>query len=110
MFRQGRLLRIFVDEKDRHGMEPLYTAIVEFLRARGIAGATAFRGVEGYGNHKEIHAARLLSWVPNRPIVIEVVDDAAAIDAILPALQELVGEGLITLEAAEYLQLRRART
>jgi PII-like signaling protein len=109
-FKQGRLLRIFIDENDRHGVEPMYTAVVEFLRAKTVAGATVFRGIEGYGAHHEIHVAKVFSWIPNLPILIEVVDDAEKIDAILPELEALIGEGLVTLEAAEYLQLRRERS
>lgn len=106
-FRQGRLLRIFIDENDRRGVQPMYTAVVEFLRSKRVAGATVFRGIEGYGSHHEIHIAKVFSWIPNLPILIEVVDDAEKLNAILPELEELVGEGLLTLEAAEYLLLRR---
>ncbi|HZY98864.1 MAG TPA: DUF190 domain-containing protein [Candidatus Baltobacteraceae bacterium] len=109
-FKQGRLLRIFIDESDRHGVQPMYTAIVEFLRAKNLAGATVFRGIEGYGSHQQIHVAKVLSWIPNLPILIEVVDDAEKIDAILPELEALIGEGLVTLEAAEYLRLGRERS
>ena len=106
-FKQGRLLRIFVDEHDRHGMQPMYTAVVELLRSRHMAGATVFRGIEGYGQHQEIHLAKIFSWLPNLPVLIEVVDDAEKIAQILPDLEALVGEGLVTLEAAEYLRLSR---
>jgi PII-like signaling protein len=106
-FRTGRLLRVFVDENDRRGVQPLYTAIVELLRRRGIAGATVFRGIEGYGSHQEIHTARPWAWIPNRPVLIEVVDDVEKIEAILSEIEAIVGEGLVTLEAAEYLQLRK---
>jgi PII-like signaling protein len=108
-FKQGRLLRIFIDENDRHGIQPMYTAVVEFLRAKNVAGATVFRGIEGYGSHQQIHVAKVFSWIPNLPILIEVVDDADKIDAILPELETLIREGLITLEAAEYLLLRKHR-
>jgi PII-like signaling protein len=103
-FRDGKLLRIFVDENDRAGTQPLYTAIVEFLRKSGIAGATVFRGIEGFGSSHEIHMAKVFSWLPNLPIVIEVVDEAGAIEALLPQLRAMIGEGLITLEAAQYLR------
>lgn len=106
-FRAGKLLRIFVDENDRAGAQPLYTAIVEVLRKRGIAGATVFRGIEGFGSHQKIHLARVFSWVPNLPIVIEVVEDAGTIEALLPELRKMIGEGLITLEAAQYLRLSK---
>ena len=107
-FKQGRLLRIFVDEHDRHGVQPMYTAVVELLRAKHMAGATVFRGIEGYGQHQEIHLSKIFSWLPNLPVLIEVVDDADKIDRILPDLEALVGEGLVTIEAAEYLRLSRA--
>lgn len=106
-FQTGKLMRIFVDECDRHGVQPLYTALVEFLRKKGIAGATVFRGIEGFGGHQEIHIARVFSWLPNLPILIEVVEDEDKIAAILPALEEMIGEGLVTIEAAEYLRLSR---
>jgi PII-like signaling protein len=106
-FRQGRLLRIFIDETDRHGIQPMYTAVVEFLRSKHIAGATVFRGIEGFGSHHEIHIAKVFSWIPNLPILIEVVDEAEKIDEILPELEGLIGEGLVTLEAAQYLRLTR---
>jgi PII-like signaling protein len=106
-FRDGKLLRIFLDENDRMGAQPLYTAIVELLRKRGIAGATVFRGIEGFGGRHEIHVAKVFSWVPNLPIVIEVVEDASAIEALLPELQKMIGDGLITIEAAQYLRISK---
>ena len=106
-FKQGRLMRIFVDEHDRHGIEPMYTAIVELLRSKHMAGATVFRGIEGYGQHQQVHLAKVFSWQPNLPIVIEVVDDAEKIEGILPELEAFIGEGLVTIEAAEYLSLSR---
>ncbi|MGA8841329.1 MAG: DUF190 domain-containing protein [Candidatus Aquilonibacter sp.] len=106
-FKKGQLLRIFVDEADRHGLQPMYTAVVELLRTKHIAGATVFRGIEGYGQHDQIHIARVFSWLPNLPILIEVVDDKDKIDQILPDLEQLVGEGLVTVEAADYLRLSR---
>ena len=99
------MLRIFVDERDRAGAQPLYTAVVEMLRKKGVAGATVFRGIEGFGSHHEIHVAKPLSWVPNLPVVIEVVDEWNVIEALLPELRALIGDGLLTVEAAQYLRL-----
>jgi len=104
-FRDGKLLRIFVDETDRRGLQPAYTAIVEFLRKRGVAGATVFRGIEGFGGHGQVHVASVLSWLPNLPILIEVVDDWSALEPLLGDLRALVGEGLLTVEAAQYLRI-----
>jgi hypothetical protein len=104
-FRDGKLLRIFLDERDRSGVQPTYTAVVEFLRKTGVAGATVFRGIEGFGGHHRMHVARVFSWSPNLPILIEVVDDWSVLEPLLPQLESMVGEGLITIEAAQYLRL-----
>lgn len=108
-FQDGKLLRIFVDEQDRAGMQPLYTAVVELLRRKGVAGATVFRGIEGFGSRQQIHVAKLFSWIPNLPVLIEVVDDWSVIEPLLPELQALVGDGLMTVEAAQYLRLSKGR-
>jgi len=98
----GRLLRIFVAEDDRwHGM-PLYVAIVDRLRREGVAGASVFRGEGGFGTHREIHAAKLFALAQKLPVVIEAVDDAATLERVLPAIEEMVAEGLVTLERVEY--------
>ncbi len=107
-FVPGKLLRIFVDEADRVGMQPTYCAVVEFLRSRGIAGATVFRGIEGYGSHNEVHVARVFAWAQNMPILIEVVDDWEKLEPLIGELRELIGEGLLTVEAADYLRLTSA--
>lgn len=107
-FQDGKLLRVFVDESDRAGIQPLYIAIVEFLRKHDVAGATVFRGIEGFGSHHEIHMAKVFSWIPNLPILIEVVEDSDVIESLLPKLETMVGEGLITVEAAQYLRLSKA--
>lgn len=104
-FRDGKLLRVFVDENDRAGAQPLYTAIVELLRKKGVAGATVFRGIEGFGSHREIHMSRIFSWVPNLPVVIEVVDEWSVLEPLLPEIHAMIGDGLITVEAARYLRL-----
>jgi PII-like signaling protein len=99
------LLRVFIDERDRAGAQPLYTAVVELLRERGAAGATVFRGIEGFGSRHQLHVAKAFAWVPDLPIVVEVVDDRHVIEALLPELRALVRGGLITLEAAQYLRI-----
>lgn len=104
-FREGKLLRIFVDENDRAGAQPLYVAVVELLRKKGVAGATVFRGIEGFGSHQQIHVAKAFSWSANLPVLIEVVDDWNALEPVLPELQTLIGDGLLTVEAAQYLRL-----
>ena len=107
-FQNGKMMRIFVDERDRRGVQPLYTAIVEFLRKRGIAGATVLRGIEGFGANQEIHVAKPFSPTPNSPVLIEVVDEEEKVRALIPELEAMIGEGLITVENISYLRLQRS--
>lgn len=105
----GKLLRIFVGEDDEHDGRPLYEAIVELLRREGLAGATVFRGIMGFGRSSVVHTAKVLRLSEDLPIVIECVDRAANIERVLPALDELITEGLVTIEKAE-VHIYRGRT
>lgn len=102
----GTLLRIFVGESDRWHGKPLYEAIVELARERGLAGATVLRGLEGFGAHSRVHTSRILRLSEDLPVVIEVVDRPERIEAILPALDEMVAEGLVTLERVRVIAYR----
>lgn len=104
----GKLLRIFVGEDDEHHGQPLYEAIVRLLRAEGLAGATVFRGIMGYGASSRLHHAHVLRLSEDLPMVIECVDRADRVDAVLPRLHEMITEGLVTVERAE-VHLYRAR-
>ncbi len=103
----GKLLRIFVDEDDRYEGKPLYMAIVEALRAAGFTGATVLKGIEGYGVHKTVHAARTFDLSTNLPILIEVIEEEAKVLAFLPTLRAMIAEGLITLENLELMRISR---
>jgi PII-like signaling protein len=105
----GKLLRIFVGESDRHGYQPLYTAIVERARAAGLGGATVFKGIEGFGGHSVVHAARVFDLSSDLPILIEIVDSEERIRAFLPTLDGLVREGLVTLETVEIIHYRAGK-
>jgi hypothetical protein len=100
----GKLLRIFIGESDRKGMQPLYTAIAEAARASGLAGATIFKGIEGFGARSVVHAARVFDLSTDLPVLIEIVDTEAKIRAFLPQLDGLVDDGLITLETVEVIR------
>jgi PII-like signaling protein len=100
------LARIYIGEADHLDGHPLYQAIVAFLRERGIAGATVFRGIEGYGANARLHTTRLLRLSEDLPILIEVVDDEARLRAVLPELDAMVGDGLVTLERVEVVAYR----
>ena len=102
----GLLLRIFVGDSDRFRGEPLFEAIVRRARERGLAGATVLRGVEGFGAHSRIHTARILRLSQDLPIVIEIVDRAERVEAFLPELEEMVDEGMVTLEEVRVVVYR----
>lgn len=101
---EGKLLRIFIGESDRWEGQPLYEAIVRRVREAGGAGATVLRGIEGFGAHSRIHTARILRLSEDLPIVIEVVDRADRIDGLLPLLDEMIREGLVTIERVDILK------
>ena len=103
---EGKLLRIFIGESDRHGRKPLYQAIVEMLREEGMAGATVLRGIEGFGATSHLHTARILRLSEDLPIVIEVADTAERIEAIMPKIDEMVSDGMVTLERVEVVTYR----
>jgi PII-like signaling protein len=102
----GVLLRIFIGESDREkGWDrPLYEALVRRAREAHLAGATVLRGPMGFGRHSRVHAAKLLELSTDLPVVIEIVDSEASIDAFLPVVDELVTEGLVTIEAVRVLK------
>ncbi|HOE96680.1 MAG TPA: DUF190 domain-containing protein [Candidatus Sumerlaeota bacterium] len=103
---EGRLLRIFIGENDRWHGGPLYEAILKRVRERGLAGATVLRGLAGFGAHSRLHTARILRLSEDLPIVVEIVDQAERIEAILPELDEMIGDGLITLETVHITAYR----
>ena len=103
---EGLLVRIFVGESDRWEGVPLAEAIVQRARERGLAGATVLRGVEGFGAHNLIHTARVLRLSEDLPMVIEIVDQKEKVQAFLPDLDEMVAEGLVTLEPVQVILYR----
>jgi uncharacterized protein len=102
----GVLLRIFIGESDREpkGERPLYEALVRRAREAQLAGATVLRGPMGFGRHSRMHTAKLLELSTDLPIVIEIVDAEDKVDAFLPTVDELVTEGLVTLEAVRIVR------
>jgi PII-like signaling protein len=102
----GKLLRIFVGESDRAGAQPLYIAIVELARREGLSGATVFKGIEGFGGHSVVHAARVFELSMDLPVLIEIVDTAERIAAFIPLLDDLINDGLITLENVEVIRYK----
>jgi hypothetical protein len=105
---EGALLRIFIGESDRSGGRPLYETIVHKARELGLAGATVWRGIEGYGASSRIHTAKILRLSEDLPVIVEIVDSVEKIRAALPELDALIegagGGGLVTLEKAEIIK------
>ena len=104
----GTLKRIYVSESARHGGRDMVTAIVEAISAAGIAGAIAFKGIEGYGSSGFISSARVLDACVDLPILIETVDEDAKIRAFIPALETILHDGLVTLERVQTVLYRTA--
>lgn len=100
------LVRIYIGESDTWRGKPLYQAIVERMRELHIAGATVLRGIEGFGAHAHLHTTRLLRLSEDLPILIEIVDAEERLRAVLPELDEMVDDGLITLERVEVFAYR----
>lgn len=102
----GVLLRIFIGESDKEpGRDrPLYEAIVRKAREAHLAGATVLRGPMGFGRHSRVHTAKLLELSTDLPVVIEIVDAEDKVEAFLPTVDELVTEGLVTLEAVRIVR------
>jgi PII-like signaling protein len=105
----GLLARIYIGESDTWHGRPLYEAIVHMLRERGLAGATVLRGIEGFGAKQHLHTTRILSLSQDLPILIEIVDEEDRLRAVLPELDAMVADGLITLERVEVIAYRAKR-
>ena len=102
----GQILRIYIGESDRWHHQPLYEAIVLKARETGLAGATMLRGAMGFGASSRLHTAKILRLSMDLPIVIEIVEAREKISAFLPILDEMVTDGLVTLEEVSILKYR----
>ncbi|MFB7911370.1 DUF190 domain-containing protein [Kitasatospora sp. NPDC059146] len=102
----GPALRLtaLVGESDTWHHRPLYSEIVHRARAAGLAGASVFRGIEGFGASSLVHTARLLSLSGDLPVAVVIVDEEDRVRAFLPQLEELVAEGLVVLDRCEVVR------
>lgn len=105
---EGKLLRIFIGERDHVDRKPLYEVIVLKAKESGMAGATVLRGVESYGAVSVIHKARILELSEDLPIIVEIVDTEAKISGFIPVVDQLFEKagcgGLITEERARIIR------
>ncbi|MDH6521039.1 PII-like signaling protein [Streptomyces sp. SAI-208] len=97
-------LTVYIGENDTWHHKPLYAEIVHRAHAAGLAGASVFRGVEGFGASSLIHTSRLLSLSEDLPVAVVIVDTESRVREFLPQLDELVTEGLVTLEDCEVIR------
>jgi len=105
----ARRLTVYVGEDDQWHHKPLYTEIVHRAHSAGLAGASVFRGIEGFGAGNHVHTTRLLSLSDDLPVAVVLVDTAERIDAFLPLLDELEVEGLVVIEDVEALRYHHSR-
>jgi uncharacterized protein len=103
---EGKLLRIFIGEADQWHGKPLFQEIVMLARQEGMAGATVLKGILGFGCKSHLHKAQIFRLSEDLPMVIEMVDSEEKIKGFLPHLDEMVREGLITLERAQVIMYR----
>jgi len=96
-------LRVYIGERDHHGAQPLYTAVVEAARRAGLAGATVIKGIEGFGTRSVVHAARVLDLSSDLPVMVELIDDAEKIEGFMPTLTALIDDGLVTADPVTVL-------
>jgi len=102
----GCLLRVFVGESDRYGHHPLYEAIVLKAREQGLAGATVLRGLMGFGKHSILHTAKILRLSEDLPMIVEIVDSREKVEDFLPLLDEMISDGLVTLERVKVIHYK----
>lgn len=106
----GMILRIYIGESDMLGSKPLYEAIVLKARELNLAGATVLRGIMGFGAASRIHTVKVLRLSEDLPLVIEIIDTEANIQKIMPFLDDVVKEGLITLEELTVIKYRHNKS
>lgn len=100
----AKAVTIYINSTDQWHGQPLYTAIVQLCKERGVAGATVSRAVEGYGGSVHLHTSRLLELSENLPVRIEIVDLAERIAPLLGAIEPMIAEGLITISDVHILR------
>jgi PII-like signaling protein len=109
----AKLLRIFVGETDRHHSVNVYEKIVIEARKAGLAGATVFKGIMGFGGTSRIHTSKILRLSEDLPLIIEIVDEYSKIEKFLPIVDKIMEEsnsgGLITIEKAEIIKYKSVK-
>lgn len=105
----GYLLRVFIGESDKCGHTPLYEEIVLKAREAGLAGATVLRGVMGFGKNSILHTAKILRLSEDLPMIVEIVDSLEKVEAFVPTLDEMIKDGLVTIEKIRVIRYKSSR-
>jgi PII-like signaling protein len=100
----AKKVTVYVGEDVHRGGEPLYLAVLNYLFSHRVAGATVVKGVAGFGSDHRLHTSRLLEMSENLPLRMEFIESEQTLATILPALRELVTEGLIVVSDVEVIQ------
>ena len=106
---EGYLLRVFIGESDKSGHRPLYEEIVLKAREAGLAGATVLRGVMGFGKNSILHTAKILRLSEDLPMIVEIVDSLEKVEAFVPTLDEMIKDGLVTIEKIRVIHYKSSR-
>lgn len=100
----AQMVTIYINSTDQCAGRPLYSAIVQLCQDHGVAGASVIRCMEGYGSHHELHTRRLLAMSENMPLRIEIIDVPERIQTVLPAIEAIMGEGLVAIRDVQVLR------
>ncbi len=106
-YQPAKLLRLHFTERDRYQGKPLHEAVIEKCRELKIAGATVFRGLEGYGDTAEIHRSHLVRH--DLPIIVQVVDSAENIQRLVPFVEEMMDKGLIAISDVDVIRIQKTQ-
>jgi PII-like signaling protein len=101
---KAKMMRIYIGESDRWKDKPLHTALVEAMRANDIAGVTVYRGILGYGSHRQIHKGKALDLSHDSSIMLSVIDTEEKLQSFLPLVGQMVEEGLVVLSEVDIIK------
>jgi uncharacterized protein len=103
----AKKVTVYLNEDTRVHHEPLHLAVIEFLMKSGVSGATAIRGMAGFGAHHRMHTPRIELLAEHLPVWVEFVESAEKVAEIMPALEELVVDGMIEVQDTTIVKIAR---
>ncbi|MGL1862598.1 MAG: DUF190 domain-containing protein [Pseudodesulfovibrio sp.] len=109
LLEKAERIRIYIGEDDKHKSRPMADVIVEEARKIGLAGATVFRGLSGFGANSRIHTTKILRLSEDLPVVVEIVDHPDKVEPLLEMLDEMMTEGMVTREPVNVIAYRHGK-